>query len=90
YTAVETVQSAMVVIRLLPDMTYEDMVQVATRDADNPPSWAVPNWESEPTGAPHQSLAMSLDEGVWAILCGTSPETTNDMVMGTMLRAVGG
>jgi hypothetical protein len=77
----------MAVIRA-PDKTYEDMLQVATRDADDPPSWAVPNWNSEPAGAPHQSLTMTLGEGLWAIVCLTSPETTNDVVLGTMIRAV--
>jgi hypothetical protein len=90
YTAT-VANSALIVWQVLPGITYEEISEaVATRAADEPPKWLADYGQSEPVDARQQTLEMPLGEGMWVVSCATNPETTNQIFMSTVVRAVGG
>lgn len=78
------------VIGVTPETTWEQVAQAVTTNAANsPPAFVRVVYESEPRGQVQQTVTTpALQAGLWFVGCTTSPETTNRMFTGTILRVI--
>lgn len=89
--AATVADSTLIVWQVEPGITYEQVVRaVNTRSSDEPPPWLVYWEQSAPSDARQQTLSMLLIPGTYVVSCATNPDTsTGDVLMSTMIRAVG-